>query len=249
MEIVAYKLLYESELNHWWDKVRRKIVINFIKRYYSGSTHRPQILDIGCGTGAMAEEVKGIGSYYGLDVSREAVDFCERRGIENIGLGDVRNIPYGENTFDFVLALDVIEHVDDDFLAVKEIRRVLRPGGITIITVPAFKFLWGPTDVFFHHYRRYRLVELESLLKGNNFSILKLSYFNILLFFPIVIIRMIIKLFHLPDKMENNLSRNMINDTWIINKTLYLIFYFESILLRCVNFWFGVSALAIGRKK
>lgn len=248
MEDAAYQLMYQSELNHWWDKGKRKIIRSLIKKYGWSSEAKLKILDIGCGTGALAKEIGNLGDYYGIDVSEKAVDFCKKRGIKNVEQGDAIHIPYGADHFDMVLALDVIEHIDDDSGALDEVRRVLRPGGIAIVTAPAFKFLWGPTDIFFRHYRRYRLGELRSRLKEKNFSLVKSSYYNTFLFLPIAVVRMTIKFFHLPPKLENDVSRNVVNDVWIVNKILYGVFFLESILLRYINFPFGISAMVIGRK-
>lgn len=248
MEDAAYELMYESELNHWWDKGRRKIALSLIKKYSRASGMKQKILDLGCGTGAMAKEIEAIGEYYGVDVSERAVNLCKKRGIKNIEQGDALCIPHANDQFDVVLALDVIEHVKDDIGAIAEMRRVLRSGGTVIVTVPAFKFLWGPTDIFFHHYRRYRLHELKSKIERSGFSVFKSSYFNTFLFPPVFLVKLLMKGFHLPMKLENEVSRNVINDIWIVNKILYGIFFLESVLLKYVNFPFGISAVVIGRK-
>lgn len=247
MEDVAYKRIFESELNHWWDKVKRKIVLDLMKKH-NGSGSRPKILDLGCGTGAMAKDALSVGDYYGVDVSEKAVNFCKDRGIKNVKQGDALHIPYADNEFDVVLVLDAIEHVEDDLGALAEIRRVLKAGGIAVITAPAFMFLWGPTDEYFHHFRRYRLSELKSKMIQKDFHIAKASYFNIFLFLPIVLVRMIIKFLHLPTSLENDVSRKAVNDIWIVNKILYYIFYLESVMLKYINFPFGVSVVVVGRK-
>ena len=126
MEDSAYELMYESELNHWWDKGRRKIALSLIKKYSRASSMKQKILDLGCGTGAMAKEIEAIGEYYGVDVSERAVNLCKKRGIKNIEQGDALCIPHANDQFDVVLALDVIEHVKDDIGAIAEMRRVLR---------------------------------------------------------------------------------------------------------------------------
>lgn len=240
--------MFESELNHWWDKARRRIVFGLIKKYSRSSDVRPKILDLGCGMGAIAQEAQKIGDYYGVDVSEKAVNFCKRRGIENVKQGDALHVPYEDDQFDIVLLLDTIEHVEDDFGVMDEVRRVLRPQGMVIVTAPAFKFLWGPSDVTFQHFRRYRLGELKARLERKDFSIIKSSYFNFFLFLPIFLGKMAVKYLRLPIS-ENEVSRQGINGIWIINKILYYIFYTESMLLKYIDFPFGVSAMVIGRKR
>ena len=93
--------------------------------------------------GHLLKELETLGICYGIDISHKAVDFCRKRGIDNVQVADITNIPYPDNTFDAVIALDVIEHIKNDEEALREIYRVLRPQGMAIITVPAFMFLWG----------------------------------------------------------------------------------------------------------
>ena len=91
----------------------------------------------------------------GLDLSDDAIRWCAEKGLGTVEKGDVCNLPFGEASFELVLATDIIEHVDDDLQAITEIRRVLAPGGTAIITVPAFQSLWGLQDDVAHHKRRY----------------------------------------------------------------------------------------------
>src|SRR3989344_798350 len=101
MDDVAYRLLYETELNHWWDKVRRMIVLKLIKKYSNSS--KLTILDLGCGTGVMAKEAESLGEYHGIDVSEQAINFCKTRGVKNVKQGDALHIPHNDNQFDVVL--------------------------------------------------------------------------------------------------------------------------------------------------
>jgi len=248
MRDVAYQMMYESELNHWWDKARRKIVFSLIKSYHNPLVSRPKILDLGCGMGIMAKESQNVGDYYGVDASELAVNFCKQRGVKNIRQGDATDIPYPDSQFDIVLLMDVIEHIENDSKVITEVIRVLKPSGIVIITAPAFQFLWGQTDTIHQHYRRYRLSQLKFRLEQKRLFILKASYMNTLLFLPIVFLRMLSKYFHLPMKSENELSRETVNNIWIVNKILYLVFSAESILLKFINLPFGISVVLVGRK-
>jgi len=248
MDSIVYRLMYKSELNHWWDKAKRKIVFSLVKKYYKSSNTRPKILDIGCGMGVLAKEAENLGEYYGIDISQKAVEFCKKRGVQNVKQGEATDIPYEDNQFDIVLTLDAIEHVEDDTRVLDEIRRVARPGGMVIVTAPAFQFLWGPTDVINQHFRRYRLKDLRLKFKQKSFSILKSSYYNTFLFLPIVLVRMAVKYLHFPVKSEHDMSRKIVNDIWIINKILYYIFVLESFFLKFINFPFGVSVIIVARK-
>ncbi|MCK4554708.1 methyltransferase type 11, partial [Candidatus Parcubacteria bacterium] len=127
-------------------------------------------------------------------------------------------------------------------LAIQEIKRVVRKEGIIIIFVPAFKFLWGITDEISSHYRRYRKKDFVNLAKGNNLEILRFSYFNFFLFAPIALTRLFIRFFSIKINSENDLKFNFINNI------LYIIFLFESFLLKYINFPFGVSMLLVCKK-
>ncbi|MEJ7711027.1 MAG: class I SAM-dependent methyltransferase [Pyrinomonadaceae bacterium] len=96
-----------------------------------------------------------------LDVSEEALKFCRERGLTKVKLGAAERLPYADKSFDLVTALDVVEHLDDDVAGLKEMRRVLRPGGRSLLFVPAFMFLWGVQDDVSHHRRRYTIAQLK----------------------------------------------------------------------------------------
>lgn len=240
MEDIMYKLIYQTEQKNWWYRVRRIIIRQLINKYKL--CQQPKILDVGCGTGLLLKELEGIGKVHGIDNSSLAVSFCKTRGISDVKQGDATNIPFDDCAFDIVLALDILEHVKDDYSALKEIRRVVKKQGVIIIFVPAFKFLWGKSDKISRHYRRYAKKELINLAGRNNLSILRFSYFNFFLFVPIALLRMLIRIFRIKIKSENDLKFDF------INSILYGIFWCEAFLLKYTNFPFGVSMLLICKK-
>jgi SAM-dependent methyltransferase len=143
-----------------------------------------------------------------------------------------------------VLVLDVLEHIEEDRKAIAEIRRVLKPNGVVISFVPAFMMLWGITDEASHHFRRYTKPELVGKLEEANFKIIRSSYFNTFLFFPILLVRKLSKFF--PQKYKPEQETDIRSE--FMNKVFYLIFKLESLVLRIINFPFGVSLMVIGRK-
>jgi SAM-dependent methyltransferase len=242
MKEVVYDMLYKREMTHWWDRVRRKIAVDLAKEYLKeNKINSAKILDVGCGTGAFAKEFKNLGEYYGIDISPKAVDFCKKRGIKNVKEGSATDLNYSESEFDIVLALDVLEHLKNDQAAIREIRRVLKPGGIAIIFVPAFSFLWSSSDITSQHFRRYTLKDLKLKSKEEGFKIIRSSYFNTFLFPPILAVRMAVRYLHLPFGSEYQRG-------YFVNKILYSIFFTESIFLRFFNFPLGVSAMIICKK-
>lgn len=240
MEDIHYELIYVGERTHWWYRVRRVLTSTFIEQY--SPVAKPHILDIGCGTGLLLKELSATYDVHGIDISDKAVSFCKARGIVAVSKGGATDIPFPDNSFDIVLALDVIEHIKDDTAAAKEMLRVLKPGGIAIVFVPAFMCLWSVTDELNMHFRRYRLRGLIDLCLHNGFSIVRVSYFNFFLFFPIYVVRKMTKIFKIHSKAEIETGGNF------VSLVLYWIFYSEVFFLKYINFPFGVSAFIIAQK-
>jgi ubiquinone/menaquinone biosynthesis C-methylase UbiE len=178
MDSTLYELFFELEDEHWWFQGRKDLVLSFLGRYQPSS--RPRILDVGCGTGGMLSGYAEFGPSVGIDSAPEAAHFCNRRGL-NMILGSGMQIPMADASVDVVSALDVIEHVDDDRAILREMWRVCTPGGLLLLTVPAFQFLWSSHDDLNHHKRRYIRSDLAQRLRETGFRPLKHSYYNSLL--------------------------------------------------------------------
>ena len=112
---------------------------------------------------------------------------------------DAVRLPFSESSFDAVFMLDVLEHIEEDETVLREIRRVLRPHGALLITVPAFMFLYGRQDRMSEHKRRYRRRGLVNLVTGIGLRVHYCTYFNTLLFPPIAAIRLARQWLQLPD--------------------------------------------------
>ena len=139
------------------------------------------ILDLGAGSGIMMDRLGDLGLNVGLDLSMSAARFCRAKGHAAL-LADAGRLPFPAESFDAVIAADVIEHTPDDELVVSELRRVLRPGGVLMVTVPAFMFLWSHHDVAIGHYRRYRRASLVRLLEEAGIHVERSSYANFFAF-------------------------------------------------------------------
>src|SRR3989344_1275265 len=192
MKPVQYEVVYRTERDHWWYRVRRELAKKLIA-IYAGKGGGLHILDIGCGTGALMTELASLGEVEGVDASEIAIEYCRSRGLTRVRVGSAEALPYPEGTFDIVLALDVLEHVRDDRVAIAEIRRVLKQGGAAVIFVPAFRFLWGAIDELGEHFRRYTLRELRAKLAESGFGVRYSSYFNFFLFLPILFVRKLVR--------------------------------------------------------
>jgi SAM-dependent methyltransferase len=232
----------EIEATHWWFVGRRKLFSRLITSLEQSSNI--SVLDIGCSTGTnlrMLIENKFI-NVSGIDISPVAINWCDLKGLPKVTLGSVTNIPFPDSFFDLVLATDIIEHVDDDSLAIAEIQRVLKPGGYVLITVPAFNMLWGLQDRVSHHKRRYKINNLLAIVKDADLVPIKYFYFNFILFIPIWIARQIINLLGINIRSEGEVNGP------IISSLLTAIFFLDIWLSPIVRPPFGVSALVLAGK-
>src|ERR1051326_5314365 len=134
MQSHHYPILFEVEETHWWYVGRRRIIQSLVERICATlNKPNPRILDVGCGTGANLKMLAAYGKAEGVDISPQAVEFCGRRGLDSVKLGAAEQLPYEDDSFELVTALDVIEHLDDDIAGLREIRRVLRRDGRVLL--------------------------------------------------------------------------------------------------------------------
>ena len=235
---------------HWWFVGRRRILLQLLDRYLEpNGSHRRRILDVGCGTGTMLTYLGTLGKAEGVDIDAEAVGYCRERGLENVRIGEAAELPFEDGSFDLVTALDVVEHLDDDAAAFREMRRVLRPGGLLLVTVPAHRFLWGDQDEVNLHKRRYSSAELRDRLASSGFDVVRLSYMNALLFAPIAAIRMLRRLEHRVRPRIPHQSDFRYPAPRPVNFVLGHIFGAEGRVLRRADIPFGVSIVALAQRE
>lgn len=177
------------EDDHWWFRARRDILDSAVARFV-GKTDLA--LTVGVGIAREAEMLAKRTRLVAID--RAPID-TRCVGVALPAQADATAIPFGDSVFDAVFLFDVLEHVDDEARALGEIRRVLRPGGKLLVTVPAFMFLYGLQDEVSEHKRRYRRQPLVALLRRSGFEVDYATYFNTLLFPPIAAVRLLRRLF------------------------------------------------------
>ncbi len=188
MEEPIYRLIWEVEDQHWWSVSLRGHVLARLDRCLPPARAR-RILDIGCGAGRLMGSLRRYGEVVGIDVESQALHFTRSRGESCLCLADLQQLPFRTESFQAVTALDVVEHVDDDRHALTEIARVLAPGGVAVINVPAFQWLWSGKDVQAQHKRRYVKRELLSRLP-ESLAVRHVSFWNTLLLPPIALTRL-----------------------------------------------------------
>jgi SAM-dependent methyltransferase len=242
MEIATYAAEAAIEADHWWFVGRRRLFSHIVEGF--GLPHSAEILDVGTGTGTNLRMLRDLGFNHvaGVDQSPEAIRFCAEKGLGKVEPGNVCALPFPDRQFDLVLATDVIEHVDDDLAALREIRRVVKPGGHLLLTVPTFQILWGLQDQVSHHKRRYRLHQLLDRLRVADLLPQQHFYFNYLLFLPILGARRLMRIFKVDVASEGE-----VNTVWL-NWILTLLFRFDITTAPRLRLPIGVSALVVATR-
>lgn len=240
MDSLLLRQHLELEERYWWFVGRRRIVLSVLERYLPPGK-RLDVLDAGCGGGATLESLRRYGSATGLELEEEAVDYASDRG-RDVVQGSIEKMPFDDESFDLVLALDVIEHVPNDSCALRELYRVLRPGGSLLVTVPALQMLWSAHDEANGHYRRYTVGGLRRRVEEAGFEVVTATYFNTLLFPVILAVRMIGRLW--PKSTASDVSEV----PGLVNDALARIFSSEKFLLGRLRLPVGVSSLCFARK-
>ena len=242
MQSHHYPILYQVEERHWWYVGRRRIIRSLVERICATLNNpSPRILDVGCGTGANLKMLAAHGQAEGVDISEQAVDFCRERGLDSVKLGAAEELPYEDDSFDLVTALDVVEHLDDDVAGLREIRRVLRRDGRLLLFVPAFMFLWGVQDDVSNHRRRYTLPRLLQAVEAAGFSVEWSSYANISFFLPVLVVRSVMRWLGLRAATEYGINISLMNGPFS------RLFAAERFVLKEGRLPFGVSAVCIAR--
>lgn len=248
-----YEIIFEVEDDHWWFVGRRAVVFAQIRdalgradrmsaSQTADGTSALQLLDIGCGTGATMDHLRRFGEVQGIDLAMIPLSFSRRRGHQRTMCASATELPFADETFDLITALDVIEHLDDDVAGLSEIHRTLKPGAPAVIYVPAFMALWGPNDDQSGHKRRYRLHELQAAVKKAGLKVERISYSNFAMFLPIWLGRKLLNLLGRTEASENRINHRLINNlmAWL--------FASEANWLRRHRLPFGVSIVCVVRK-
>ncbi len=246
MEKDEYKMMHDIEQSYWWFVGKQFLVKSILERYSLNRLKNDQLLDIGCGTGAILKLLQNYGIAYGVELSTNAIRFLKRRDLNLVVRSDAsQSIPFKENTFSAITCLDVLEHLDNDFTLLNEMVRVCKPGGHIVLTVPAFSVLWSPHDAALHHRRRYTREQMLKKACRLNCTVLKSSYYNTALILPILVARKL-KLFF--SNKQNVRSDFFIHIPRLINALLTLLFVSEIRCLQFLNFPFGVSLFLVLQK-
>ncbi len=182
------KAMLELDEQHWWYRGRRRIIRAELDRV--ALPDRAVLLDAGCGSGRTLDELEPYGEVHGIELDPEAAQLARNRGLGEVKIGRLEALPWDAATFDLITCLDVIEHTPDDRLTLRELRRVSKPGGWLLVTVPAYQALWSLHDEANHHYRRYGRADLRLAGLAAGWQVERMTSFNTLLLAPAAVVRL-----------------------------------------------------------
>lgn len=178
----------------WWYVTRRKLLRKAALQAVHGK-REARLLDLGCNAQLEFEE-SATHRVCNLQSSLKVLAFRQIEGDTNLVCSRIEELSLASNSFDAIVAGDVLQSVADDIVALREMRRVLKDGGLLCLTVPAYSFLWGEDDEVRGHQRRYTISELRRKLNNSGFHIQRASYFVASSFVPLVVGRAAKDLFH-----------------------------------------------------
>lgn len=180
MNATEYEAMYRLEGHLWWYVGMRRITERVLNGHFLPTRPARRVLDAGCGTGGNLVWLARSGQPYGVDLSPLAVERCRRRGLSTVARASVTRLPFADETFDLVTSFDVIYHLDveDDVAALREMRRVLCPGGMLFVRVPALDQLLSSHDAAVHTRQRYTVRELRAKATRAGLAVERASYAN-----------------------------------------------------------------------
>jgi SAM-dependent methyltransferase len=205
MELEYELQTHRAEDRHWWYQGRRTVLECAIERL--GLPAHAQILDAGCGSGRNMVELARLGTVTGVELSGTSVQLARERYAGEVVEGSVMDMPFDDANFDLTVSLDVIEHLEDDIGALRELRRVTKPGGALLVTVPAYQWLWSGHDEINHHHRRYNRRTLLSAAQSGGWELESFTNFSSLTL-PVAILLRALERF-MPSTTKSSL------DLWV----------------------------------
>ncbi len=244
MNAAEYANLEQREATHWYYAGKREIAIRWLERV-GPPRAQDLLLDCGAGTGRFAKEMESLCRVLVLDDHEEALQLLRKkfRAEQILSIAGDR-VPLPNGSLDYVTALDVLEHTPDDRAVVRGFHRLLKPGGVALVTVPAGMALWSDWDVVLHHFRRYSRPQLRALFPEPEWEILHVNYTNVAVYPAVWLVRKWRKLF--PARAGALRSEDKVPAAWL-NALLRRVFV-------SMAFWrmplpFGVSLLLVARRR
>jgi SAM-dependent methyltransferase len=242
-----YRIMAQVEDGHWWYVGHHHLFNSLLDLHCPGAA-RGDVLDAGCGTGGYMQRMRERfhpRTLVGLDISDEALRFCAGRGLADTRCCSIEELPFEDASFDLVVSFNVICHyaVADDLATLREMARVLRPGGWMLLNLPAFDILRGSHDAAVGGVRRYRAPRTRGMLQEAGLRPELLTYFNTFLF-PVAVAW---RLWSRRRAEREEVRSDLWAPTYLNGALAALLRLEEAVALR----WglpFGVSLVALSRK-
>jgi len=217
----AYELqTHRAEDRHWWYRGRRTVLNRVIKDL--DLPEHARILDAGCGSGRNMVELSRYGNVSAIELSPASVALARERSSGDVVEGSVLEMPFPDSSFDLAASLDVIEHLEDDVAALRELRRVVAPGGALLATVPAYQWLWSGHDEINHHHRRYTRRSLALAGERAGWQEVRTTYFNSLLLPVAILLRVLERFSSRPTESSLDLWVPPEPLNWLLERPLAL---------------------------
>jgi SAM-dependent methyltransferase len=233
---------HQAEDRHWWYRGRRTVIERVLKGMRLPA--RARILDAGCGSGRNMVDLARHGTVTGVELSETSVGLARARNVGEVISGSVLDMPFPADSFDLAVSLDVIEHLEDDLGALREMRRTVTPGGSLLVTVPAYPWLWSGHDEINHHHRRYTRRSLEAVAEQSGWEQVRTTYFNSLLLPAAIILRVLERLSTKPTESSLDLWVPPEPFNWLLERPLALE---AAMIARGGRIPAGLSLLAVFR--
>lgn len=240
----AFAQLDVIEAGHFWFETRRALIVSMLNRVAPSAA---SYLEVGCGGGFVLASIAKARSWrhiVGVELHTEGLAIARARLPANVELIQASaETRLAESAFDVVGGYDVVEHIADDVGALAAMHRLLRPGGVILLTVPQHAWLWSASDDLALHQRRYRRGELEDKLRRTGFEILHSTSFNSLLL-PLAMISRLA-----PGRSDDERLKQEGRPGAAVNAVLRGVLEAETALTRAGVRWpVGVSRLVAARK-
>lgn len=185
-----FDTLARVEREHWWWQAKRSLVAQEVERHGAAPG---AALDVGCGSGEMTGRLASLGfkPVLGTDLSEYALGLSDVRSDPAVGLavGRADRLPARDDSVSCLTSLDVVEHLDDDRAALAEYARVLEPGGLLLVAVPAYQWAWSRHDVALGHRRRYTARRLAAVARDAGLEVVNVTHFHSWLVIPALLVR------------------------------------------------------------
>ena len=237
----AYTAVHvEEDRRHWYFRGRLAVLLGVLARLLPAPPYR--VLELGCGTGNVLQALDRFGELIGVerDAEMRAIGRAAGLDIREGSLPD--DIPVAAGWADAVLLLDVIEHLDDDVAALRAAREAVRPGGLVLVTVPAYAWLWSGHDVALGHRRRYSARRLRGVLRVAGLTVDHVGYFNTVLFPAIAGVRLL-------KRLVGDTRHDLHRPSAFVNAALTRLFALERHVALRPGLPFGSSLVAVARRE